>query len=181
MLLRPQYHAFLATSADGFIAGPQGELDWLPSPTEGEDFGYRLFYSQMNAIVMGHSTYKTVVSFPEWPYGDKPLFVLSRSPESVQLIRPSVHSIGMVNHHLHASFLAQGYTKVYVDGGQTVQEFIAQGILDSITITTIVDKSLGNGIPLFNPKQIPNLILDERREYPSSKIVQSCFRIQKSS
>lgn len=180
MNLRPQYHAFLATSADGFIAGPQGELDWLPAPIEGEDFGYGDFYSQMHAIVMGHHTYKVVTAFPDWPYGEKPLFVLSRTPESVSIRHPSVQAIGVVNQNLHDRLLQQGFAQVYVDGGLTVQEFLAQGILDTITITTILDKSLGNGIPLFHPMHKPKWILEVSREFPEMKMSQSRYRIHNS-
>ena len=44
----------------------------------------------------------------------------------------------------------QGQPRLYVDGGLTVQSFIAAGLLDEITITRI-PVLLGEGLPLFGP------------------------------
>lgn len=98
---------FIATSMDGFIADANNSVDWLndnlneshPLP-EGDDAGYTLFMKSVDAIIMGRKTYETVLDFflesssggvvnaaTEWPYGDIPLYVLSRSPEQVKIPR----------------------------------------------------------------------------------------------
>ena len=79
---------FIATSLDGFIADKNGEIDWLhslPNPNN-EDMGYNDFTRDIDALVMGRTTFETVCGFDiDWPY-IKPVFVLSNTlneiPES---------------------------------------------------------------------------------------------------
>ena len=67
---------FIGTSVDGFIARPDGALDFLPSDG-GEPHGYDEFFASIDALVIGRGTFETVLAYPEWPYGVKPVFVLS--------------------------------------------------------------------------------------------------------
>ncbi|MDZ7691851.1 MAG: hypothetical protein U5K69_12110 [Balneolaceae bacterium] len=62
---------FIAASLDGFIARPDGDLDWLPvddARQNDEDYGYDAFISSVDAIVMERNTFENVLSFKEWPY-----------------------------------------------------------------------------------------------------------------
>lgn len=68
---------FIATSLDGFIARENGGLDWLPE-NGGEPHGYDEFMATVDALVIGRKTYETVLGFEKWPYGAKPVIVLSR-------------------------------------------------------------------------------------------------------
>lgn len=64
---------FIACSLDGFIAGPDDDLSWLPAPGEGgEDYGYGAFMSETAALLMGRSTYDVVAGFDNWPYAESP-------------------------------------------------------------------------------------------------------------
>src|SRR5437868_11020515 len=74
---------FIATSLDGFIARSDGTLDWLPEGG-GEPHGYTEFMATVDALVIGRKTFETVLSFPEWPYGTKPVIVLSSSPATLK-------------------------------------------------------------------------------------------------
>ena len=67
---------FIGTSVDGFIARANGDLDFLP-PGGGEPHGYDEFMSTVDALVIGRNTFETVLTFDSWPYGEKPVFVLS--------------------------------------------------------------------------------------------------------
>ena len=67
---------FIATSLDGFIARENGGLDWLPE-NGGEPHGYDEFMATVDAVVIGRRTYETVLGFEKWPYGAKPVIVLS--------------------------------------------------------------------------------------------------------
>ena len=56
---------YLAMSMDGFIAGPDDDLDWLdevPHP-EGNDYGYGEFMARIDALLMGRRTYEVVRGF----------------------------------------------------------------------------------------------------------------------
>ena len=67
---------FVGTSVDGFIARPDGALDFLP-PGGGEPHGYEEFIATVDAIVIGRKTFETVLAMESWPYGDKRVVVLS--------------------------------------------------------------------------------------------------------
>ena len=69
---------FVGVSVDGFIARDNGDLDFLP-PGGGEPHGYAEFMATVDALVIGRKTFETVLTFDAWPYGDKPVFVLSTS------------------------------------------------------------------------------------------------------
>ncbi len=69
---------YIATSIDGYIAKPDGGIDWLdeiPNP-DGNDYGFGDFMKRIDGILMGRSTYEIVMDFEKWWY-TKPVFVLS--------------------------------------------------------------------------------------------------------
>jgi hypothetical protein len=70
---------FVGTSVDGFIARPNGDLDFLPAGG-GEPHGYDEFMAGIDALVIGRKTFETVLSYATWPYGDKRVVVLSSRP-----------------------------------------------------------------------------------------------------
>lgn len=149
---------FIATSLDGFIAGKNDELDWLSTFPEIDhiDTGYEGFTSQIDALLMGRNTYKVVEAFEgEWFY-KKPVFVWSNSmteiPErlsgKVFLVKGSIQEVLTEIHN-------KGFHHLYIDGGKTIQTFLAEDLIDEMIITTI-PVLLGEGIPLFGsiPKKL---------------------------
>ena len=70
---------YIATSLDGYIARPDGDIAWLENCAviAGEDYGFQAFMDSVDVLVMGRHTYEKVQSFGEWPYGSKPVVVLS--------------------------------------------------------------------------------------------------------
>src|SRR5882762_9558633 len=77
---------FIGISVDGFIARPNGALDFLPEGG-GEPHGYDEFIASVDALVIGHNTFETVLAFPEWPYGSKRVVVLSSQPLDLSAVR----------------------------------------------------------------------------------------------
>jgi dihydrofolate reductase len=71
---------YIAQSLDGYIAGPNGEIDWLEDiDNQGKsDFGYASFMKTIDALVMGRHTFEKVTSFDFWPY-KKPVYVISKT------------------------------------------------------------------------------------------------------
>src|SRR5438128_9555024 len=70
---------FIGTSLDGFIARPNGDLDWLPEGG-GEPHGYDEFMASVDAVVIGRKTFEKVLTLGPWPYGNKRVVVLSSRP-----------------------------------------------------------------------------------------------------
>ncbi len=146
-------NVFIATSLDGFIARRDGGIDWLDKAnavvTPGEDCGYAEFMAGTDALVMGRNTFELVMGFPQWPYGDKPLVVMSRTLTALPPGAPAGVSLSSQSPADTVAGLATlGLTRLYIDGGKTIQSFLAAGLIESMIITKI-PVLLGTGIPLF--------------------------------
>ena len=140
---------FIATSLDGFIARSDGALDWLPEGG-GEPHGYTEFMGTVDALVIGRKTFETVLSFPKWPY-TKPVIVLSSSPATLEA-PPGAMCTMMTGTPAEVvdRLAARGMGHLYIDGGVTIQRFLAAGLIQRLIITR-VPVVLGTGIPLFGP------------------------------
>jgi dihydrofolate reductase len=143
---------FIGTSVDGFIARPNGALDFLPVDG-GEPHGYTEFFASIDALVIGRNTYEIVLAFPEWPYGDKRVIVLSsRSLDFSKLRAANPHAnIEQMSGEpkaIVAQLESRGIRHAYIDGGITVQQFLRAGLIQRLTITR-VPVLIGQGIPLF--------------------------------
>lgn len=139
---------FIGTSVDGFIARPNGDLDFLPAGG-GEPHGYDEFIASVDALVIGRKTFETVVAFPTWPYGDKRVVVLSSRPVDLSAVRGGfVEQMAGPPAEIVAKLAASGAHHIYVDGGITIQRFLRDGLVQRLTITR-VPVLIGDGIPLF--------------------------------
>jgi dihydrofolate reductase len=139
---------FIGTSVDGFIARPNGDLDFLP-PGGGEPHGYDEFMAGIDALVIGRKTFETVLAFPAWPYGDKRVVVLSSEPLDLSAAgRGVVEQMAGPPAEIVAKLAARGVRHVYVDGGITIQGFLRAGMVQRLIITR-VPVLIGDGIPLF--------------------------------
>ena len=169
--------AFIAVSLDVYIAREDGGLDWLPGPEEGngEDYGYQKFFDSVDLLVIGRKTFEKVLSFDTWPYGNKRVFVLSHQEVEIPALRRSTvkwSNSSLVE--LVREFARMGVHNVYVDGGRTIQGFLAAGLLDELTISWI-PVLIGKGIPLFGHLEKDfKLNLIENRSYKNG-IVQSRY------
>lgn len=171
---------FIATSLDGFIAREDGAIDWLPTgaDTKFEDYGYGEFMKSVDALVMGRKTYETVRGFGgEWPYGAKPVIVLST--KKVQVPRELAKTVTTMSGKVETivkHLESREMTHLYVDGGVTIQKFLNAGALDRLIITRI-PVLIGKGIPLFGPvDQDIKLSHVATKTYPSG-LVQSEYII----
>ncbi len=146
---------YIATSLDGFIAREDGGLDWLPGAdpekqdeSKAEDYGYREFMDSVDVLVMGRKTFEQVLCFGEWPYQNKRVIVLSSGnvPVPDELASPiEVRSCSPCD--LVEQLDADGANHVYVDGGNTIQRFLSDGLIQQII--TRIPVLIGTGIPLL--------------------------------
>ena len=139
---------FIGTSVDGFIARPNGDLDFLP-PGGGEPHGYDEFIASVDALVIGRKTFETVLGFPNWPYGDKRVVVLSSRRLDFSVVRGGrVEQMAGPPAEIVSELAAGGVRQIYVDGGITIQQFLRAGLVHRLIITR-VPVLIGDGIPLF--------------------------------
>ena len=170
-------HVFIATSLDGYIARPDGTLDWLLSRDDpAEDHGYDAFIATMDCIVMGRGTFESVLQFPEWHY-TLPVLVLSSTLQTIPAHlqgKATVANLSPTDAMFHLA--TQGHRRAYIDGGQIIQSFLRARRIQDMTITT-APVLLGQGRPLFGtlPSDIP-LTHEATTAFPSG-LVQSTWRI----
>jgi dihydrofolate reductase len=139
---------FVGVSVDGFMARRNGALDFLPEGG-GEPHGYAEFMATVDALVIGRNTFEIVQAFPEWPYGDKRVVVLSSKPVDFSGAPGGVvEQMGGAPAEIVSALAASGAQHLYVDGGITIQRFLRAGEVQRLTITR-VPVLIGEGIPLF--------------------------------
>ncbi len=167
---------FIGTSVDGFIARPNGALDFLPEGG-GEPHGYNEFIASVDAIVIGRKTFETVLAFDTWPYDDKRVVVLSSRPIDLSTVRGGVvEQMGGPPARIVSQLAARGIHHLYIDGGITIQGFLRAGAIQRLIITR-VPVLIGEGVPLFGtlPHDI-RLRHVATRHYPSG-LVQSEYQV----
>ncbi len=167
-MARPRTAAFLGMSLDGFIAGPKGELDWLERQGgPPEELGFAPFLAEVDLVLMGRATWEIVRAFPAWPYGEKPVAVLTHRPAA------GAHGERFLSGapgELLGRLESEGVRRVYVDGGAVVSQFLAAGLLDELT-TSVLPVVLGAGIRLFQETGPERwLVLQEHRAWPSGLV-----------
>ncbi len=168
---------FIGTSVDGFIARPNGDLDFLPADG-GEPHGYNEFFASVDALVIGRKTFETVLAFPAWPYGGKRVVVLSSRPLDLSAVRGGVvEQMAGSPAEIVAKLAAIGAHHLYVDGGITIQGFLRAGLVQRLVITR-VPVLIGQGIPLFGalPQDV-RLQHVATQHYPSG-LVTSEYRVE---
>jgi dihydrofolate reductase len=146
---------FIGTSVDGFIARRNGSFDFLPEGG-GEPHGYNEFFASVDALVIGRKTFEIVLAFPEWPYGDKRVVVLSTQKLDLsKLPAGRVEQMQGSPREIVSKLEARGIRHIYVDGGVTIQRFLREGMIQRLIITR-VPVLIGEGIPLFGslPKDV---------------------------
>lgn len=147
-LRRGKICVFIACSLDGFIAGPNDELDWLPTDEEGMEDTFTPFFERVGAMLMGRRTFDVVVGMEGfWPYGDTPVLVATRRPLTSEI--PTVRRAeGPITAMVEQALEAARGKDVYVHGGALIRSALDAGLVDELTVT-VVPTILGAGRPLF--------------------------------
>ncbi|MGI1661128.1 dihydrofolate reductase family protein [Palleronia sp. KMU-117] len=145
-------HVFIATSLDGFIARTDDSLDWLMKHDGGgADTGYQAFIDSVDGIVMGRTSFQTVLGFGgAWPY-PVPVVVMSRSLASSDIpeaLRDRVEVSAAAPADLMAGLDGRGWRRVYVDGGQVIRAFLEARLITDMVVT-VAPVLIGAGKPLF--------------------------------
>ncbi|HEV2341835.1 MAG TPA: dihydrofolate reductase family protein [Candidatus Acidoferrales bacterium] len=141
---------FCGVSVDGFLARPDHALDFLDAGGH-EPHGFDEFYASVDVLVIGRKTFEVVQTFGKWPYGKKQVIVLSSRPLDFSSIKGGlVEQMSGEPADIVAKLKSRGFKHAYIDGGITIQRFLAAGCIDRLIVTR-VPILIGSGIPLFGP------------------------------
>ena len=105
----------------------------------------------VDVLVLGQHTYKKVSTFGEWPYGSKPVILLSSTLVHIPVrLAASVECMACPPGELVRRLAERGARHLYVDGGETIQGFFEAGFIRPLIITRI-PILIGRDIPLLGP------------------------------
>ena len=134
----------VATSLDGFIAGPNGEIDWIV-PDSSVDF--TAVYAGFDTALLGRHTWELTQQpgAPPWPPGWR-IYVFSRSLSPCQ--HPGVTVVGTEAETTVAALRAESGKDIWLFGGGTLfSSLLAAGLVDRVEVS-VMPVLLGRGIPL---------------------------------
>ncbi|HYL64709.1 MAG TPA: dihydrofolate reductase family protein [Candidatus Methylomirabilis sp.] len=137
-------------SVDGLLARQDHALDFLDAGGQ-EPHGFEEFYGSVDVVVIGRKTFEVVLTFGGWPYGKKAVVVLSSRPLDLSAVKGGVvEQMSGEPAEIVKQLRSRGFKHAYIDGGITIQRFLAAGLIHRMVITR-VPVLIGAGIPLFGP------------------------------
>ena len=142
---------FCGVSVDGFLARPDDALDFLRTG-EQEPHGFEEFYASVDVVVIGRKTFEVVLTLSnKWFYGKTPVVVLSNRRLDFSSVKNGVvEQMSGEPTEIVKQLKSRAFKHAYIDGGITIQRFLAAGCIDRLVVTR-VPVLIGAGIPLFGP------------------------------
>jgi dihydrofolate reductase len=157
----------IATSADGYIARPDGNLDWLTSrPAPKGFYGMPQFTRSVDAKLLGRKTFDRSVEMGAHFSADDRHYVFSRQPPPASVpagVEFVSQSIGAFAKRLRDQ---AGKNIWMMGGGEIIASFLDEDLIDEFIIT-VVPIFIGEGIPLIAPgsRKVP-LKLRSAKPFP---------------
>jgi dihydrofolate reductase len=160
---------YVATSADGYIARPDGDVAWLDRPRTGGDYGMGRFYKSIDTVLMGRKTYDVALKFGQKPYPRKKNYVFSRTRRRSRA--PNVEFVsGEVGEFAKQLRGNKGKDIWLVGGAELIAAFLDVGQIDEF-IVHVIPTLIGEGIPLVHPRHRSVLLaLISCRPYPDGVV-----------
>jgi len=161
---------YVACSLDGFIAEPDGSVEWLNAyQGSGEDYGMTEFTDSCEALVMGSYTYEVSISFGEWQSKDKRTWVFTS--RDLPVAHESISFTSEAPDDVVREMASNGVKRAWLlGGGKLAASFMNAGLLTEIRVFTI-PILLGDGIPLFSGLTArENLRLEGTKSYENGVV-----------
>ncbi len=144
----------VGVSLDGYIAAPDGSVDWLNRATrkaKGEDYGMREFFRSIDTVLMGRKTYEIALKMGmgKGGYSGMKTFIFSRTLPPGE--RDGVEFVSGDPGELMGRLKQRPGKDIWLcGGGELTREFLKSGALDEV-ILGIVPVLIGAGRPTFPP------------------------------
>ncbi len=164
----------VAASLDGFIAGPNGEYDWIPMDP---DIDFAALLARFDAMLMGRRTYEIAGGGGS---KDMEVWVFSRTLRAEEHPRVTIVS-DHIDEQLNELRQRPGKDICLFGGGELFRSLLALGQVDDVDVA-IVPVLLGGGIPLFPaPAERSLLELTGHRVYPRTGTVLLEYAVRRPS
>jgi dihydrofolate reductase len=165
----------IATSADGYIARPDGDVEWLNRRAR-LDYGMRAFYKTIDTILYGRKTYDWALNYQKKTKMKGSIFdqkvanfIFSRRPP--KRAAPGVEFVSEPVRRFARGLRAKTGKHIWMmGGGGLIASFLDAGEIDEFVIH-VVPVLIGKGIPLIAPRHrdIPLRLLSVRK-YPDGVV-----------
>ncbi len=170
---------YIATSADGFIARPDGDVGWLDRPRVAGSYGMNDFYRSIDTVLMGRKTYDLALKMGQTSYPGKKNFIFSRKPRpsGMQEVEFVAEEAGEFAKGLRVT---PGKDIWLVGGAELIGSLLDAGQVDEFIIH-VIPILIGEGIPLLHPRHraVP-LALLSARSFPDG-VVRLHYLVQRRS
>ncbi|MGD8782600.1 MAG: dihydrofolate reductase family protein [Ignavibacteria bacterium] len=160
----------IAVSLDGYIAGPNREIDWLFTD---QDYGFTEFYNSVDKIIMGRKSYDKCLEFDEWYYKGKDCYVITSSKsytdnDKVKFVNTDLESfVNKVKNESVKDIWLLG-------GGMLISSFLDLDLIDEM-ILSIHPVLLGKGIPLVQNLRTPKNFITKSVKTFETGLVQIAY------
>jgi dihydrofolate reductase len=139
-----RYH--VAMSLDGYIAGPNGEYDWVVMDPEVD---FAALYGQFDTVLLGRRTFEVMLKAGNTTMPGMKMFVFSRTLPQAK--HPEVTIVAEKQTELLKSLHAKPGKDVWLFGGSSLfGSLLAAGFVDTVEVG-VSPILLGGGIPLLPP------------------------------
>jgi dihydrofolate reductase len=159
---------YVASSLDGYIATPDGSVDWLsPFQVSGEDHGAGELAASVDALLLGSHTYEFALKLGQWPSPGTPSWVFTR--RELPVLHPSITLTTRAPSEVLASLASQGFRRAWLmGGGKLAASFHGEGLI-SRYIVSVFPVLLGEGVPVIapHPSRADALRFVEAKSFPS--------------
>jgi dihydrofolate reductase len=169
---------YIAMSLDGYIAKQDDDISFLSAVEQkGQDYGYAEFVKTIDTVIWGRKTYDKVLSFGiPYPYPDKKIIVLTRSP------KPDKRNVTFYSGDLKElidNLNKQNGRNIYIDGGaEIVNELLKLNLIDEMIIS-VIPVLLGSGITLFQQNRSENVLALINSTQYEKGLVQLHYQVEK--
>ena len=173
--------AHLAASADGFIAGPGGDLDWLTSrPAPKGFYGMNAFMKTIDTMLLGRKTFEASLRLGATFDSKRRTIVFSRRPPPADVPSGVEFASGLIGPYVSRLRAESGKDIWLMGGGELIASFLDEQALDEIVVS-VVPVFIGDGIPLIarRHRQVP-LVLQSVERFDDG-LVQLHYRVANPS
>jgi len=163
----------VAVSLDGFIAGPNGEYDWIVMDPS---IDFAPLFKEFDTAVMGRKTYEVLTA--QGGHGAMPgldVVVFSRTLPAAT--HPGVRIVNDDPCETVAALKAKPGRDIWLYGGGALfRSLLDGGLVDTVEVA-VVPVLLGAGIPLLPPGAATKLTLADQKTLPASGIVALSYSV----